>query len=101
MRTLKSLGSLLVSALLVTNASFAADIQAGRHLHEKNCTACHASLMKGKPTLVYTRPNRRVKSYDGLLAQVRRCVATLGSEWPQRDIENLAAFLNTTYYKFR
>lgn len=93
--------SLVVLALLFMAASVqAADIAAGRRLHETHCTACHSSLMNGQPERIYTRSEHRIRGYPELLTQVRRCADSQGLQWSQSDLENVAAFLNTNYYRF-
>jgi mono/diheme cytochrome c family protein len=86
--------------LLFGVPAHAADVAAGRALHDKNCNSCHASLMKGQPSRIYTRPDRRVQSYQGLVSQVRRCAASLGAQWSDEPVNDVAAFLNQEYYKF-
>jgi mono/diheme cytochrome c family protein len=93
----RALGLLL---LLYPAFSTAADLEAGRQLHDANCTACHQSLMAGEANRIYTRPDRRVDSYDELVAQVRRCELNLGLQWLEEDVSNVAAFLNTQHYHF-
>lgn len=92
----------LIGLLAISMTSLqAADLEAGRSLYQPNCIACHASLMKGDPARIYTRPDHRIHSYPELITQVRRCSLSQGLQWSQQDIENVAAFLNTQYYKFQ
>ena len=65
----------------------------GAKLHHHNCTSCH-------DTRVYTRPERRVTSRDGLTAQVRRCELALGLTWFDDQIDAVATYLNDRYYQF-
>ncbi len=62
-------------------------------LHEQNCVKCHG-------TDVYTRPDRKVTSYDGLSRQVRRCETALGLRWFDEDIAAMTAYLNRDFYRF-
>jgi mono/diheme cytochrome c family protein len=91
---------MLAATLLLDASAYGADVAAGRALHDKSCIACHASLMKGKPSLIYTRPDRRIQTYQGLVAHVSRCAATVGVDWSEASVKDVAAFLNQTYYKF-
>ena len=76
------------------------DAQAGKALAERDCVACHAQ--KWKPaSAIYTRSDRRVASAPQLLTQVQVCNAQLGAGYFPEDEENVAAFLNETYYKFK
>jgi cytochrome c553 len=86
--------------LLCLNASSASaalllgDADRGNRLHAENCQGCHDAGM-------YTRANRRVKSVEGLMAQVEMCNNNLrrGLSKDQRD--DLVKFLNDRYYKFK
>lgn len=84
----------LIASLLITAPAAAADIQVGRALHDKHCMQCHDSA-------VYTREDRRVNSMAGLKKQVQRCELSLGLKWFDDDIENVALYLNQTYYHFK
>jgi hypothetical protein len=80
-----------VSVFLASQAfggEFAADAY-----HEQNCTRCHNSA-------VYTRENRRVRSYPQLEAQVARCDAMLETKLFPDDLASLVDHLNDSYYRF-
>jgi mono/diheme cytochrome c family protein len=77
-----------------------ADAAAGKALHEEHCIACHERLTNGEPTSLYTRENRLVTSLDGLEKQVRRCEQSLELRWFDEDVDNVAEYLNQTYYHF-
>ena len=64
-----------------------------------NCQSCHTSLMGGNPDLIYTRPDRRVTSINGLRNQVTRCKTTVGVAWPEDQVEDVVEYLNTNFYK--
>ena len=81
-------------SLLTGTAAQAGDAKLGKALVEANCTRCHGSE-------VYTRPDHKVKSFDGLVKQVRRCDQMIGLTWFDDDIENAATYLNQEYYKFK
>ena len=72
----------------------AADIEAGKQLVATHCYKCHGNE-------VYTRADRRIKSLRQLHSQVRRCELSLGLTWFDRDIENVAEYLNTEFYRFK
>jgi hypothetical protein len=42
-----------------------------------------------------------VTTRNGLDQQVQRCELSLGLKWFDDDIENVAAYLNQTYYHFK
>ena len=86
----------LTAALLLaaTGPLMAADTAHGKELKQKNCMGCHEDG-------VYTRKDRRVTSLAGLEKQVRRCELTLGLQWFDEDVNDVVAYLNQAYYKFK
>ena len=85
---------LISITLFVLSASQAigAEFAAGPY-HDRNCTRCHDSR-------VYTRDNRRVRSYPQLQAQVARCDAMLETKLFPDDLATLVDHLNDSYYRF-
>ena len=75
------------------------DIAAGKTLVDRDCVACHAQRF-GDAATIYTRPDRRVRTPEQLLAQVRYCNVQLKSGYFPEEEEHVAAYLNATYYKF-
>jgi hypothetical protein len=87
-------------ALAQQPAAFAhGNADAGRALAERDCVACHAQRYE-PASAIYTRKDRRVTSASQLLAQVQRCNVELGAGYFPEEEENVAAFLNRTYYQF-
>lgn len=80
--------------LLAAGGVQAGDAAEGGKLVKTHCTRCHDSE-------VYTRPDHKVTSLDGLVKQVQRCELMLGLTWFDEDIENAATYLNQEYYKFK
>ena len=76
------------------------DPGAGKALAERDCIACHEQKFK-PASAIYTRPDRRVTSAKQLLAQVQVCNTELRVNYFPDDEENVAAFLNDTYYRFK
>jgi cytochrome c553 len=86
--------SLLFAIVFAIPASgMAADTGHGKSLQQENCMACHDDG-------VYTRNDRRVTTMDGLQKQVKRCELTLGLQWFDDDINDVAGYLNESFYKF-
>lgn len=79
----------------------AADISNGKSLHDDNCINCHASLLGGDGTSIYTRENRKMESYAALDKQVRRCRDSLGMSWPEEQIMDVITYLNESFYHFK
>ncbi len=101
-RILSGLAGLVVCFASV--AAFAAtpvDPAAGKVLLEKSCMACHAAKFNGDATRVFTRPDRKVKSYPQLLARVQACSLHTNTGWFPEDEANVAAYLNQKFYKFK
>lgn len=61
--------------------------------HDDNCMRCHG-------TEVYTRENRRIRSFTALESQVARCDAMLETKLFPEDLAQLVEHLNTNFYKF-
>ncbi len=69
------------------------DLSQGEQLHQQECTFCHDSQ-------VYTRPNRRVSSLEGLSNQMHRCINANDVEWTEQQQQQVIEYLNQTYYHF-
>ena len=88
--------------MVISQHSFAAgDAQRGKTLHNENCISCHASALGGDGTSIYTRADRKIDSYTALENQVKRCKTALGVSWPEHQIDDVLAYLNETFYKFK
>ena len=96
----KYLFSILVFALFATN-TFAADIENGKSLHDANCINCHAQLLGGDGSAIYTREDRKMETFAALNKQVRRCRDSLGMPWPEEQIIDVITYLNDSFYKFK
>lgn len=97
-------GAMLLAAPLaaLANPFPQADARKGEKLvEESKCNVCHVKLVGGDGTAIFTRADRKVKTAAGLLSQVRTCNTMLGTSWFPEDEENVAAYLNQTYYKFK
>jgi hypothetical protein len=76
------------------------DAKAGHVLVDRDCIGCHVQKF-GDAATIYTRADRKVTTPGQLLAQVQRCNLELKTSYFPDDEENVAAFLNDTYYKFK
>jgi len=87
--------SLLLLAMAVPTPApaLAANVEHGKTLVEQHCTRCHDSR-------VFTRPNHRIDSLEALKNQVKRCELIASVHWPPADADDVAAYLDTTFYKF-
>ncbi|MCX7627643.1 MAG: cytochrome c [Methylophilaceae bacterium] len=96
---------ILLAAIAFTSSAQAdpfagGDPKAGKRLVEKYCVACHARSHGGDGSAIYTRPDRRVKSAQGLLSQIRICNTNLGLKWFEEEELHVARYLNDKYYHF-
>ncbi len=99
-RFIPTLVATFLCGMLLSSAGQAADWQRGEQLHNSQCIACHASRFGDNGAEIYTRPNRRVQSFEGLQRQVNRCKNNLQIVWFDEDVADVVAYLNRTYYKF-
>lgn len=70
----------------------------GKKIYEAKCVACHVSLIGGDGTAIHTRPNRRIKTSEGLLAQVQACNQQLKSGLNKDQINDVVAYLYRSFY---
>jgi hypothetical protein len=73
----------------------------GKTLHDKDCVACHARQFNGDASKIYTRPDHRVRTPAQLRAQIAYCNTQLGTQYFPEDEENVFAYLNRDYYRFK
>ncbi|NEV60921.1 c-type cytochrome [Thiorhodococcus minor] len=83
--------ALCVSSSAVTAATASDDAEA---LYQEHCVKCHGSE-------VYTRDDRKVTSYDGLVRQVQRCELSLQLTWFDDEIKDVADYLDSRFYHFQ
>lgn len=92
---------LMVGLLFLgTQAVYASDAENGEQLHDDNCISCHKSQMGGDANKIYTRSDRKVKSFQGLKKQVGTCRDMLGLTWFDEEVDDVVAYLNQTFYHF-
>ena len=93
---------IIATTLTISPLGFAdGDIKRGKELHDENCISCHANAYGGDGTSIYTRPDHKIESYEGLEKQVMRCKTALGVSWPQDQIDDVVAYLNQKFYHFK
>lgn len=83
--------------LVPTDAAIAAllpgDAANGKQLHDSRCLGCHDGR-------VYARPDRRVKTVEGLMGQVRMCNQQLNANLSREQLNDIVRYLNETFYRF-
>lgn len=90
----------LCIALAMAAPAGAVDPANGKKLHDTNCVSCHAAMMNGDAGKIYMRENRRVKSRQALTEMVDFCKRRLDLIWFDEEVNNVAEYLNNTYYQF-
>ena len=78
---------------LTFNSAHAADVNNGMILHQENCLRCHQSEM-------YTRDDRKVKTFEQLKKQVQQCELAIELGWFEEEVEDVTGYLNVAYYMF-
>jgi mono/diheme cytochrome c family protein len=63
----------------------------GGDLYRETCNACHTAQ-------VHWRDKRLVKTWDELRFQVSRWQGISGLSWSTQEIDDVAAYLNRTFY---
>ena len=79
-------------------------IEEGRLLLKENrCNgSCHQSHSEDNdPLTLYTQTNRKVRNRPELDAQVKKCVANLGSMIFPDDMQSVSEALDHDFYKFK
>jgi len=85
--------STTAAILMLASHAIAADFDAQAY-HGANCTRCH-------DTGVYTREDRKMRSYSMLNSRVAGCDARFGEKLPAEGLAELVDYLNDSYYRFK
>ncbi len=85
--------SLALAALLAACATASWAQSRGELLYVTHCVACHSAQM-------HWRDKKQVVDWPSLQAQVRLWQATGALGWDDSDVEQVARYLNDTYYRF-
>ena len=89
-----TLSALIFAALSIPMASAAGNIENGKNLYQRGCTACH-------DTSVHSRPDRIVHSFGSLVNRVRACDAQVSTGFTDQQISDITEYLNAEFYKFK
>ena len=68
-------------------------VHPGKALHDANCISCHDAS-------AYADSGRKVKDFPALLTQVGRCNANLNPRLNDKEIVQVADYLNQTFYRY-
>ena len=78
------------------------DAQAGKKLFEQNkCNRCHVDMMGGDGSAIFTRPNHKVTNPQQMVQRMHTCTGGAGITLSAQDEQDLGAYLNQLYYKFK
>jgi len=69
-----------------------ADVARGAELYRTYCSACHTAQ-------AHWRDQRLVKSWGDLRYQIARWQRIAGQNWSGQEIDDVAAYLNRTFYQ--
>lgn len=101
-RILLTLGLLSLSTLALANPFPKGNAQTGQKLFAKyDCSSCHKARMGGDGSAIFTRADRTVQNPDELLVQMERCSGAIGKTLSTQEKQDLAAYLNKSYYHFK
>ncbi len=72
----------------------------GKLVHQDKCAACHIDRFGGDGSEIYLRKDRRIKTVEGLMAQVEFCDRQIKSGLKDDQLDDLVIYLNENYYNF-
>lgn len=102
MKTLTALTLLLAVGSALAAPFSGGDAQAGKKLFDQyQCNRCHIDKMGGDGSAIFTRPDRKVTSPQEMIEQLKKCSENIGKTLSAQEQQNLGAYLNQHYYKFR
>ncbi len=102
MKMLFILSSLMLNGIAQAAPFSSGDAAAGKQFFEQNkCNRCHIQKMGGDGSTIFTRPNRIVNTPKQLIARMHYCSEASNIKLTSTDEQNVGAFLNQTYYKFK
>ena len=91
----------LLPVNLMASALLPGDIENGKKLHDSSsCLSCHSQMTGGKPDMLYTRADRRVRSLGGLIKQVNGCNSMQKVGLDENSVNDVVKYLNESFYKF-
>lgn len=78
------------------------DIRAGKKLFDdKKCDSCHIGKVGGDGSAIFTRPDRIVHNPQEMIARLHVCSGAIGMTLTEQNEQDLSAYLNQAYYKFK
>jgi hypothetical protein len=103
--TMKILAALLffiVSASAMAVPFAEGNAKNGKKLFEDNkCNSCHIGKVGGDGSTIFTRQNRIVRTPQEMVERMHVCSGVVGLTLTRPMEQDLGAYLNQTYYKFK
>lgn len=98
MKLITALFLLGVTTTVSANPFPDGDAQTGQKLFEQyKCSSCHAAMLGGDGSAMFTRPDRKVRSAAALIEQMHICTGNIGINLTPQDEQHLGAYLNRYY----
>ena len=100
---LKFVSLLLVLCGTVQAAPFAdGDAKMGKKIFDQyQCNRCHIARVGGDGSTIFTRAERSVTRPEKIIPQIKVCSGMVGANLTPQQEQDLAAYLNQQYYKFK
>ncbi len=99
MKTLVALIFALAASNALANPFPTGNAQSGKTLFDQyKCNSCHAAMLGGDGSAIFTRADRKVHTPDELLDQIKFCSGNVGAHLSAQEEQHLGAYLNR-YYK--
>jgi cytochrome c2 len=68
---------------------------------DNKCNRCHIGKVGGDGSAIFTRPDRIVNSPEQMIDRFHVCSGAIGMTLTKQNEEDLGAYLNQNYYKFK
>lgn len=91
--TLLALAALAAAPALGAAGGTMVEPERGRALYEVHCLGCHGQS-------VHSREKRAATDFESIRGWVVRWNETIGARWDAGEIDDVAAYLNRTYYRY-
>ena len=92
-RLFATIAAVAALVLVIPREAPGADTERGRVLYESRCGGCHSASVHG-------RGKRVASDFDDVRRWVGRWNASLGLRWGDEELDDVAVYLNNTYYRY-
>lgn len=98
MKPIATLILLFAATSAVANPFPDGNAQAGQKLFDQyKCNRCHAAMLGGDGSAMFTRADRKVHNAAELIEQIGICGGNVGANLTSQDKQHLGAYLNRYY----